>query len=181
MRIFSKLPSTPLAIATLLFGSLTVASLAQAAVEATSDLPLASDTIPALRNSFDKDILVNTNISVGALESLPKTVKDNAAELENQKHILREQARQIEELKRNSGTSSNSSSKEIEDLKRTIKDQESDLKDLAKQVEELKRNSGSNSSSNNSEISSLKRELSDQDREMDQLKRTVDELSRKMK
>ncbi|MEX0166867.1 hypothetical protein MRBLPD1_005432 [Pseudomonas brassicacearum] len=182
MRSFSKRSSTRLATATLLLGSLTLTGVAQAAVEVSSDGPSSDDAIPALRyDRFDKYVLVKTNVSVSALENLPKTVKNNAEELESQKRVLSEQARQIEELKRNSGSSSTSSSKEIDELKRTIKEQERDLNDLGKQVEELKRNSGSSSSSSNSEISSLKRELSDQDREMDQLKRTVEDLSRKVK
>ncbi|WP_053213285.1 hypothetical protein [Pseudomonas sp. Q12-87] len=181
MRSFSKRSSTRLATVTFLLGNLTLIGAAQAAVEVISDFPLFSDTIPALRYSNDKYTLVNTNVSVTALEKLPKAVEDNASELENQKRTLSDQARLIEEFKRNSGSSSSSSSKEIEDLKRTVKEQERDLNDLGKQVEELKRNSGSSSSSNNNEISSLKRELSDQDREMDQLKRTVEELSRKVK
>ena len=182
MRSFSKLSSTRFATATLLLGSLTLAGLAQAAVEVSSAGPSYDDAIPALQHDqFDKYKLVKTNVSASALENLPKTVKNNTDELENQKRALSEQARQIEQLKRNSGSSSTSSSKEIDELKRTIKEQERDLNDLGKQVEDLKRNSGSSSSSNNSEISSLKRELSDQDREMDQLKRTVEELSRKVK
>lgn len=182
MHSFSKRSSTRLVTATLLLGSLSLAGTAQAAVEVVSDGPSYSDVIPALRHDqFDKYVLVKTNVSANDLENLPKNVKNNTDELENQKRTLSEQARLIEELKRNSGSGSTSSSKEIDDLKRTIKEQERDLNDLGKQVEELKRNSGSSSSSSNSEISSLKRELSDQDREMDQLKRTVEELSRKVK
>jgi methyl-accepting chemotaxis protein len=181
MRSFSKLSSTRLAAATLLLGSLTLASAAQAAVEVASDPSLYSDKISALHNSYGKDTLVRTSVSIDDLENLQKTVKANASELESQKRTISEQARQIEELKRNSGSSTSSSSKEIDDLKRTVNEQERDLNTLTKQVEELKRNSGSSSSSNNSEISSLKREISDQDRAMDQLKRTVEELSRKVK
>ncbi|MCO8312420.1 hypothetical protein [Pseudomonas mandelii] len=181
MRSFSKLLSAQLATATLLLGSLSLTSAAQAAVEVTSDPALYSDKISALHNSFGKDTLVRTSVSIDDLESLQKTVKANATELESQKRTLSEQARQIEELKRNSGSSSNSSSKEIDDLKRTVNEQERDLNNLGKQVEELKRNSGSSSSSNNSEISSLKGEISEQDRAMDQLKRTVEDLSRKVK
>jgi uncharacterized protein YukE len=182
MRSFSKRSSTQLATATLLLGSLTLAGAAQAAVEVSSDGLSYSDVIPALRyDQSGKYVLIKTNVNASALEDLPKIVKDNTAELENQKRSLNEQARQLEELKRNSGSSSTSSSKEIDELKRTIKEQQSDLRDLGKQVEELKRNNGSSSSSNNSEISSLKRELSDQDREIDQLKRTVEDLSRKVK
>ncbi|ROM73515.1 hypothetical protein BK654_23120 [Pseudomonas brassicacearum] len=181
MRSFSICLPTRFATVAVLIGSLTLATAGQAAVEITNDFTMPSDKIPVLRHSFEKNILFPSDISVGDMQNLQNTAKANAAELENQKRTLGEQTRQIEELKRNNGSSSTSSSKEIDDLKRTIKEQERDLNDLGKQVEELKRNSGSSSSSSNSEISSLKRELSDQDREMDQLKRTVEELSRKVK
>ncbi|MCJ8207221.1 hypothetical protein [Pseudomonas sp. RGM2987] len=181
MRSFSVLSSFHVGVATLLLGNMILAGTAQAAVETDSGYTLPSDTIPALRSSFNNDLLFKTNISVGVLEELPKSVKANTTELEEQKRTLGEQARQIEELKRNSGSSSSSSSKEIDDLKRTVKEQEQDLRDLSKQVEDLKRNNGSSSNSNSSEISTLKGKISDQDREMDQLKRTVEELSRKVK
>lgn len=181
MRGFCILPSFHVGVATLLLGNMILAGTAQAAVETESGYTLSSDTIPALRSSLNNDVLLKTSISVGVLEELPKNVKANTTELEEQKRILAEQARQIEELKRNSGSSSSSSNKEIEELKRTVKEQEQDLRDLGRQVEDLKRNSGSSSNSNSSEISTLKRELSDQDREMDQLKRTVEELGRKVK
>lgn len=94
---------------------------------------------------------------------------------------LSDQARQIEELKRSSGTSSSSSNKDIDELKRTVKEQERQLDNQSKQIEDLKRSSGSSSSSSSSEISNLKRDISEQDRTIDQLKRTVEELSRKVK
>jgi len=181
MRSFSVLSSFHVGVATLLLGNMILAGTAQAAVVTDSGYTLPTDTIPALRNSFNNDVLFKTNISVGVLEELPKNVKANTTELEEQKRTLAEQARQIEELKRNNGSSSSSSSREIEELKRTVKEQEQELRDLGKQVEDLKRNSGSSSSSNSSEISTLKQALNDQDREMDQLKRTVEELSRKVK
>jgi predicted RNase H-like nuclease (RuvC/YqgF family) len=181
MRSFPRLTSIRLVTATLLLGSLALASAAQAAVEISSSFPEPSDEIPALRSSFGNDVFYKTGISIDNLKDTRQTAKANATELESQKRTLAEQGRQIEELKRNGGSSANSSSREIEDLKRTIKEQERDLNDLGKQVEELKRNSGSSSSSSNSEISTLKGKISDQDREMDQLKRMVEELSRKVK
>ncbi|MGN8343473.1 hypothetical protein ACLEJQ_07685 [Pseudomonas sp. SMV71] len=181
MRSFSALSSFHVGVASLLLGSMISSGTARAAVETESGYTLSSDTIPALRSSINNNVLLKTSISVGVLEELPKNVKANTTELEEQKRTLADQARQIEELKRNSGSSSSSSNKEIEELKRTVKEQEQDLRDLGKQVEELKRNSGTSSNSNSSEISTLKRDLSDQDREIDQLKRTVEELSRKVK
>ena len=139
MRSFSKLLSAQLATATLLLGSLTLASTAQAAVEVTSEPALYSDKICALHNSFGKDTLVRTSVSIDDLESLQKTVKANATELESQKRTLSEQARQIEELKRNSGSSSSSNNSEISSLKREISDQERAMDQLKRTVEDLSR------------------------------------------
>jgi uncharacterized protein YukE len=139
MRSFSKLLSAQLATATLLLGSLTLASAAQAAVEVTSDPALYSDKICALHNSFGKDTLVRTSVSIDDLESLQKTVKANATELESQKRTLSEQARQIEELKRNNGSSSSSNNSEISSLKREISDQERAMDQLKRTVEDLSR------------------------------------------
>ncbi|NUU35358.1 hypothetical protein [Pseudomonas sp. C2B4] len=168
MRSFSKHSSSLSAtvIATLL-GAMALPGTAQAGIEVSNSSAYPSDKITAIHNEFGKDVLIKSDVDVGDLKKMQDTLND--------------QARQIEELKRSSGSSSSYSNKEIEELKRTIKEQERDLENLGKQVEELKRNSGSSSSSNNSEISNLKREVSDQDREMDQLKRTVEELSRKVK
>jgi predicted RNase H-like nuclease (RuvC/YqgF family) len=168
MRSFSKLSSALSATAmTALLSALALPGTALANVERGSGYASSDDKITVLHNEYGKEVLVKSEIDVGDLKKMQDTLSD--------------QARQIEELKRNSGSSSSSSSKEIDELKRTIKEQERDLDNLGKQVEELKRNSGSSSSSNNSEISNLKREVSDQDRAMDQLKRTVEELSRKVK
>ena len=139
MRSFSKLLPAQLATATLLLGSLTLASAAQAAVEVTSDPALYSDKICALHNSFGKDTLVRTSVSIDDLESLQKTVKANATELESQKRTLSEQARQIEELKRNNGSSSSSNNSEISSLKREISDQERAMDQLKRTVEDLSR------------------------------------------
>ena len=138
MRSFSKLLSAQLATATLL-GGLTLACAAQAAVEVTSDPSLYSDKISALHNSFGKDTLVRTSVSIDDLENLQKTVKANATELESQKRTLSEQARQIEELKRNSGSSSSSNNSEISSLKREISDQERAMDQLKRTVEDLSR------------------------------------------
>lgn len=139
MRSFSKLMSAQLATTTLLLGSLTLASTAQAAVEVTSEPALYSDKICALHNSFGKDTLVRTSVSIDDLESLQKTVKANATELESQKRTLSEQARQIEELKRNNGSSSSSNNSEISSLKREISDQERAMDQLKRTVEDLSR------------------------------------------
>lgn len=168
MRGFSK-RSSALSATTMaaLLGILALPGTAQAGIELSSSYPSSSGKVTAIQNEYGKDVLVKTDVEVSDLKAMQTT--------------LNNQAREIEELKRSSGSNSSSSSKEIDELKRTVQEQERDLSSLGKQIDELKRNSGSSSSSSNSEISNLKRELSDQDREMDQLKRTVEDLSRKVK
>ncbi|EJM22085.1 hypothetical protein PMI21_00272 [Pseudomonas sp. GM18] len=97
-----------------------------------------SDKIPALHNTYGKDTLVRTSVSIDDLENLQKTVKANASELESQKRTISEQARQIEEL-RNSGSSSSSNSSEISSLKREISDQDRAMDQLKRTVEDLSR------------------------------------------
>ena len=181
MRNFSKLPATLFAtgMAALLLGSMVLPNTAQAGVELSSDHPSYSDKLAAVHNSFGKDVVVRSDFSIDGMEKLQSTVKSNSVEIETLKKTIKDQARLIEELKRNNGSSSSSNVSELSDLKRTVREQESDLKNLGKQLDDLKRSAGS--SSNASDLSSLKREVSDQDRALDQLKRTVEELSRKVK
>ncbi|AWY42725.1 hypothetical protein DKY63_23585 [Pseudomonas putida] len=150
-----------------LLGVLALPGTALAGVEFSNSSASSYGKVTAIQNEYGKDVLVKTNVEVGELEKMQDTLKD--------------QARQIEELKRSSGSNSSSSNKGMEELKRTVEEQKRDLDNLRKQMEELKRNSGSSSSSSSSEISSLKREVSDQDRTIDQLKRAVEDLSRKVK
>ncbi|QJP93791.1 hypothetical protein [Pseudomonas fluorescens] len=167
MRSFSKISSVVSATAlTVLLGTLAPLTSAMA-VELSGSSPSYGDEISAIHNDFGKDVVIKSGIGVDELKKMRDTVND--------------QSRQIEELKRSSGSRSSSSGREIDDLKSKVKEQERQLDTLGRQVEDLKRNSGSSSSSSNSEISSLKQKLNDQDRAMDQLKRTVEELSRKVK
>ncbi|WP_095148471.1 hypothetical protein [Pseudomonas sp. Irchel s3a18] len=131
MRSFSKLSST------LLLGALTLASITQAAVEVSSGPASYDDKIPAIHSSFDKDTLVRSNVSITDLENLQKTVKVNVDKLETQKRTIGDQARQIEELKRNSGSSANSNNSEISNLKQQISDQDRTIDQLKRIVEEL--------------------------------------------
>ncbi|RAI71226.1 hypothetical protein DOZ80_05110 [Pseudomonas fluorescens] len=168
MRSFSKFSSVLSATAmTALLGALALPGTALASVELSSGYTSSGDKFTVIHNEYGKEVLIRSEYSVDDLKGMQETINN--------------QTRQIEELKRSSGSSSSSSSKEIDELKRTVAEQERDINNLGKQVEELKRNSGSSSSSNSSEISSLKREVSDQDRELDNLKRTVEDLSRKVK
>ncbi len=167
MRSFSKISSVVSATAlTALLGTLALPASAMA-VELSSSSPSYGDQISAIHNDFGKDVVIKSGIGVEDLKKMRDTVND--------------QSRQIEELKRSSGSSSSSSGREIDDLKNKVKEQDRQIDTLSRQVDDLKRNSGSSSSSNNNEISSLKQKLNDQDRAMDQLKRTVEELSRKVK
>lgn len=137
------------------------------AIELSNSSPSYNDKVPLIHNDYGKTVMIESDVSIDELRKMRDTLK--------------EQSRQIEELKRSSGSSSSSSGKEIDELKNKVKEQDRELDTLRRQVEELKRNSGSSSNSNSSEISSLKQKVNDQDRAMDQLKRTVEDLSRKVK
>ncbi|MFJ4250546.1 hypothetical protein SAMN04488483_3190 [Pseudomonas helmanticensis] len=164
MRSFSKISafvSTTTLIATL---ALPASAMA---VELSTSSPSYGDKVALVHNDYGKEVVVRGDISIDELKKMRDTIS--------------EQSRQIEELKRSSGSSSSSSGKEIDELKNKVKEQDRELDTLGRQVEELKRNSGSSSNSNSSEISNLKQKVNDQDRAMDQLKRTVEDLSRKVK
>lgn len=164
MRSFSKICSV-VSASTLLAAMLLPASAM--ALELSNSSSSYGDKVSLIHNDYGKDVVIKSDISIDELQKIRDTVRD--------------QSRQIEELKRSSGSSSNSSSKEIDDLKSKVKDQDRQLDTLGRQVEDLKRNSGSSSNSASSEISSLKQKINDQDRAMEQLKRTVEDLSRKVK
>ncbi|WP_426235609.1 hypothetical protein [Pseudomonas sp. TWP3-2] len=164
MRSFFKTSSVK--SATALLALLAVSSSAMA-VELSTSSPSFGDKVSLIHDDYGKQVVIKSEISIDDLKKMRDTIS--------------EQSRQIEDLKRSSGSSSNSSGKEIDDLKNKVKEQERDLSNLSRQVEELKRSSGSSSSSSSSELSNLKQKVSDQDRAVDQLKRTVEELSRKVK
>ncbi|WP_339431699.1 MULTISPECIES: hypothetical protein [unclassified Pseudomonas] len=164
MRSFSKMSS--IVSVTTLMAALALPASAMA-VELSTSSPSYGDKVSLIHNDYGKEVVIRSDISIDELKKMRDTVND--------------QSRQIEELKRNSGSSSSASSKEIDELKNKVKEQDRELDTLGRQVEDLKRNSGSSSSSNSSEISNLKQKINDQDRAMDQLKRTVEDLSRKVK
>jgi cell division protein FtsL len=139
------------------------------ALELSNSSPSFGDKVPVIHRDYDKDVVVRSEISIDELKKMRDTIS--------------EQSRQIEELKRSSGSNSNSSARETDELKSKVKEQDRQLDTLGRQVEDLKRNNGSSSSasSSSSEIASLKQKINDQDRAMDQLKRNVEELSRKVK
>jgi chromosome segregation ATPase len=154
-------------LATLL-SLLALPGMAMAGIELSSTGSATyGDKMIATQSQYGREVLIRTDIDVTDLRKMREKLDDHG--------------RQLEELKRSSGSNSSSSNKEIDELKRTVKEQERDLDNQRKQIEELKRSSGSSSSSSNSEISSLKQKVSDQDRAIDQLKRTVEDLSRKVK
>ena len=164
MRSFSKISSV--VSATALIATLVLPASAMA-VELSNSSASYGDKVSLIHNDYGKDVVIRSDVSIDDLRKMRDTMS--------------EQSRQIEELKRNSGSSSSSSGKEIDDLKNKVKDQDRELDTLGRQVEDLKRNSGSSSNSNSSEVSNLKQKINDQDRAMEQLKRTVEDLSRKVK
>ncbi|WP_248769038.1 hypothetical protein [Pseudomonas sp. MWU12-2345] len=156
----------------------------QAAVEVDNLSASGFDHLAATHGSSGSGhSLRNTDFTVDDLQKMENLQKRNADELENLKKIINDQARVIEELKRNSGSGSNSSSNssDLSGLKRSVIDQDRVIEKLTSQVDDLKRSSGSSSSSSSSELSGLKRDVSDQQRDLDSLKRNVDDLSRKVK
>jgi predicted RNase H-like nuclease (RuvC/YqgF family) len=168
------------ALAALLLGGTSLAQAAQAGIEFSPDNGSSSDSIGTLRrDSHGVYTLHNSRFSANDLQNLQDSLKRSNADVESLKKTVSEQARLIEELKRNNGSSS--SSNDQSSLKRSVSDQERQLDKLSKQVEDLKRNGGSGSSSNSSELSDLKRTVSNQDRQLDRLERSLDELSRKVR
>lgn len=164
MRSFSKISAVVSTSA--LIAALALPSSAMA-IELSNSSPSYNDKVSLIHNDYGKTVMIESDVSIDELRKMRDTLK--------------EQSRQIEELKRSSGSSSSSSGKEIDELKNKVKEQDRELDALRRQVEELKRNSGSSSNSNSSEISNLKQKVNDQDRATDQLKRTVEDLSRKVK
>lgn len=101
-------------------------------------------------------VLKSSSISVGDIEALQAAQTRDATELQSLKGKLDDQARTLEELKRNSGSNSTASDSQLSDLKRTVADQKNTI------------------DRQNSDIDGLKRSLDD-------LKRSVDSLSSKVK
>lgn len=164
MRSFSKISAV---VSTSALITALVVPASAMAIELSNTSQSTGDKVSLVHNDYGKEVVIRSDISIDELKKMRDTVG--------------EQSRQIEELKRSSGTSSTSNGKEIDELQNKVKEQDRKLETLGRQVEELKRNSGSSSNSNSSEISSLKQKINDQDRAMDQLKRTVEDLSRKVK
>lgn len=172
-RRFSAL--CPSRLSALLLGTVLLSGQALAAVEVSSMSANPYDSIPATHSETGNHYsLRSSGFSVDDLKKMQATLQG----LQRSKD---EQAREIAELKRNTGSSSGANAGEVADLKRTLKDQQSEIGNLRKQLEELKRGTGSGANSSASELSSLKRSVSDQDRELQNLKRSVDDLSRKIK
>ena len=104
------------------------------------DLKKMQATLDGLQRSRDEqarqlaDLKRNTSASVSSseLSDLKRTVKDQQGEIGN----LR---KQVEELKRTSGSSSSSSSSELSSLKRTVSDQDRELQNLKRSLDDLSR------------------------------------------
>ncbi|WP_421551718.1 hypothetical protein [Pseudomonas yamanorum] len=125
--------------------------------------------------------LHSSNISVGDIQAMRDLLKRNDSEIQSLESKLDGQARALEDLKKNTGSSSSSSDGQLSELKRTVSDQKNTIDKLKSEIEDLKRNSSSSSNSSSSELSSLKSTVSDQKRSLEDLKRSVDTLSSKVK
>ncbi|WP_248806219.1 hypothetical protein [Pseudomonas sp. MWU13-2100] len=170
------LPATGLFV--LLLGSLALP--AQAAVDVGDSSAEYSDHLAATHGVAGLGYEVrNTHFTVDDLQKMQDLQKRNAETLDSLNKIINDQARAIEELKRNSSSGSSSNSSELSSLKRSVSDQGRSIDKLSREVDDLKRSSSSSSSA--SDLSSLKRDVSDQKSDLNNLKRSVDDLSRKVK
>jgi methyl-accepting chemotaxis protein len=107
-NIFSVVSSTAL------FAVLALPASAMAA-ELSNSSPSYGDKVLLIHNDYGKEVIIKGDLSNDELKKLRDTVS--------------EQTRQIEELKRSSGSNSSSSSKEIDDLQNKVKDLESEAED----------------------------------------------------
>lgn len=122
MRSFLKISSIVSTTALIAALALPVSAMA---VELSNSSPSYGDRVPLIHNDYGKDVVIRSDISIDELKKMRDTVSD--------------QSRQIEELKRNSGSSSNSSSSEISNLKQKINDQDRAMDQLKRTVEDLSR------------------------------------------
>lgn len=87
MRNFPKLSSTLFAtgMAALLLGNLALPNSAQASLEYNSDSANSGDNFLTFHNSYGKDVMAKSRISVDDVEKLMTTVKTNTAEIDTLK------------------------------------------------------------------------------------------------
>ncbi|MBP5060430.1 hypothetical protein HUS95_36330, partial [Pseudomonas chlororaphis] len=108
-------------LSTLILSSL---SLPTQAVEFNSSSASYSDRISALHQEVDLKFTVRpSGFTVDDLQKLQDGLKSSTAELEKLKDLVNSQARLIEELKRNTGSSSSSNASEVSNLKKTTGEQ----------------------------------------------------------
>ena len=117
----------------------------------------------------------SAGFTVNDLQQMKKNLDDNSralAELQSLKQTVSEQVRQIEALKRDTGSIHSTGSNELSRLTRTTEEQKKELDKLAQQVEVLKRNAGA------TDVTALKNTLDSQARTLQKLDREVQDLKR---
>lgn len=147
MRSFSKLsPALSATAMTALLGAMALPGTALAGIELSNSSAYPSDKITAIHSEFGKDVLIKSDVDVGALKKIQDTLSDQTHQIEELKRTINEQERdldnlgkQVEELKRNNGSSSSSNNSEISNLKREVSDQDREMDQLKRTVEELSR------------------------------------------
>ncbi|GFM83723.1 hypothetical protein PSCICN_44150 [Pseudomonas cichorii] len=183
MAGFFKIPRAVscVRVLALLIGGLAFSN-ANAAVELDSSRASSSDNIVTSFTEFGRGTaLRNSDFTVGNIQEIRAGTNSNTRELESLKKVVEEQAKAIEELKRNSkasASSSSSSDSEISTLKRKLDEQSRSIDKFEGQVNDLKRSSGSSSSSSSSELSSLKSKVDEQGRDVARLEGQVNDLKR---
>ncbi|MCD5986884.1 hypothetical protein KDX30_03095 [Pseudomonas sp. CDFA 553] len=172
--------SSKIRFAAFLMGSLAL-SQAQAAVDLSSYNATSQDGIVASHyEPTGVYTLRKTEFTLGGLQQLQKESRQNASELAALKETVKAQTRLIEELKRNNGTTTQTSNADVSGLKSKMDEQSRTISKLESQLNDLKRSAGSSSSSNSSssDLSSLKSKVEDQNRSISKLESKLSDIQR---
>lgn len=172
----SALPFTALLIGTLALPQ------AQAATDSSANPATPQNSTVASRSEpADVDSSRDIESVLISLQQLQEDSRQNASELTALKETVKAQSRLIEELKRNNGTTTQSSTTDVSELKSKMDEQSRTISKLQSQLSDLQRNAGSNSNSSASEISSLQQEISNLRSSVGRLESLVSSLSSKVK
>ncbi|MBC3948683.1 hypothetical protein [Pseudomonas folii] len=173
--------SFPLSVAACLISVLAI-SPAHAAVDASANTATSqSSTVASRTEAADVDSSRDLESALISLQQLQEDSRQNASELAALKETVKAQSRLIEELKRNNGTTTQSSTADVSDLKSKMDEQNRTISKLQSQLSDLQRNSGPNSTSSSSEISSLQQEITNLRSSVGRLESLVSSLNSKVK
>lgn len=174
--------NSPLSFAALLIGVLAV-SQAHAAGDASANAATSqSSTVASRTESADVDSSRDLESALISVQQLQEDSRQNASELNALKETVKAQSRLIEELKRNNGTTLQTSNADVSGLKSKLDEQSRTISKLESQLNDLKRSTGSSSSSSSnsssSDLSSLKSKVEDQNRSISNLESKLSDVQR---